>query len=66
MTSHPSCFVTQIEFACQDDSYIYFFMKLAVGGDCYPFVRDQLSYSYSSKDDISHEEQRVKDFEKLG
>jgi len=41
-------------------------MKLAVGGDCYPFVRDQLSYSYSSKDDISHEEQRVKDFEKLG
>jgi hypothetical protein len=41
-------------------------MKLAVGGDCYPFVRDGLSYSFNLNSECNSECQKAKDFAKLG
>jgi hypothetical protein len=38
MTNSCSSFITSIEFACQDDDYLYFFMDLAVGGDGFGLI----------------------------
>jgi hypothetical protein len=41
-------------------------MKLAVGGDCYPFVRDPMSFEYFANPETIDDGDKVREFKTLG